>query len=147
MAAPVAASAKTPTPAAPRAVPAVSPLRGSTVEEYLAGLDASQAALVSALCALVKEGAPEATVSIKWAQPVFEISGPMIFVKPATHHTTLGFWRGTELTAPEGLLDGEGDRMRHVKVAKLEDLKRDLLLPLIQQAATLNRTKGDPTKA
>src|SRR4051812_43119370 len=117
---------------APRAVPARTPPRrtsadksraarkragNDTVDAYIARLDAAQRAITERLRALVREAAPEATESIKWAQPVYEIDGPFAYLRASSAHVTLGFWRGTELSDPGGLLIGEGDRMKHLKVA------------------------------
>ena len=135
-----------PRTAADRAVPKVSALRGSSLADYIAGVAGWQAAAVQALCDLVQRHAPEATVAIKWSQPVFEHNGPLIWVKPASKHVTIGFWRGTEINAPAGLLEGDGDRMRHIKITSVTDVRHDVLGPLVRSAVALNRSKGDPTR-
>jgi hypothetical protein len=45
-----------------------------------------------------------------------------------------------------GLLEGEGDRMRHVKIASARDIKKKRLQDYIKQAVKLNETKGNPTR-
>jgi hypothetical protein len=42
-------------------------------------------------------------------------SDRIVYILPAARHVTLGFFFGTHLEDPEGLLDGTGVRMRHVK--------------------------------
>jgi hypothetical protein len=94
----------------------------------------------------VKSAAPDATVSIKWGQPVFDIDGPFAFVRAAKAHVTLGFWRGRDLKDSKGILEGEGDRMAHVKLASEAAMDRKTLEAFVREAARLNREKGDPTK-
>lgn len=130
---------------APREVPKVSPLAGTSVDAWCAALTPNAQAVVGALRALMKAVTPEATELMKWGQPVYEIRGPFAYIKPAGGHVTFGFWRGTEIADPKGMLEGIGDRMRHVKVASAE-LDRPALEAFVRQAAALNREKGDPTK-
>ena len=100
-----------------------------------------QGKTVKAVLALVKATAPESTVVIKWGQPVTESNGPMAYVRPATEHVTFGFWRGAELADPDGLLEGEGALMRHLKLGKGPlDTKR--LSAFVKQAVALNAKKG-----
>src|SRR5262245_61898578 len=61
----------------------VSPLRGMPVDAWIASKTTGwQSDVVRRVVAIVKRVAPEATCSIKWAQPVFELGGPFAFVKP-----------------------------------------------------------------
>ncbi len=48
----------------------------------------------------------------------------------------LGFFRGTSLPDPEGLLEGTGVRLRHVKVRSVDDAERPGVRRLIQEALT-----------
>jgi hypothetical protein len=120
--------------------------RGLTVDAYLAGLSAPHRAIAERAMALVLAAAPKATSSIKWGQPVFEYGGPMIWMKSFSKHFGLGFWRGAELPDPKGLLEGDGDRMRHVKLRDVNDIDEPSMRALVKAAAALNTTKGDPTK-
>jgi hypothetical protein len=83
---------------------------------------------------------------MKWGQPVWEQNGPFAYARPSAKHLTFGFWRGAELTDSGNVLQGEGDRMRHVKITSIEDVTRLPLEELIKEAADLNEKKGNPTK-
>ncbi len=85
-------------------------------------------------------------MSIKWAQPVYEVNGPMIFVKAFPKHVDFGFWRGAELDDPHGLLEGGGVTMRHVQLRSVGDVRRKDFQDFIRQAVKLNQKFGDPTK-
>lgn len=52
---------------------------------------------------------------------------------------TLMFMKGVDLHDSEGLLEGKGKKMRHVKLRSIEDLENygDTLLRLIEEASTI----------
>jgi hypothetical protein len=136
---PKKATAKKPTPK-------ISPLRGTPIADFVRDrVTGWQAEAVMALCALVMRAAPKATQAIKWSQPVFELGGPFAFIRPAAKHVTLGLWRGGEMKDPRGVLEGDGDRMKHIKL-RSATLDEPLLAGFIRQAIALNAAKGDPTK-
>lgn len=120
--------------------------RVATVEAYLAKIPASMQEAARRFHELVAEIAPDARASIKWGQPVWEHGGPLAFVRPAAKHLTLGFWRGAQLEDAKGVLQGVGNRMRHLKVAIGEKLDEEAIRRFITQAVALNREHGDPTK-
>jgi hypothetical protein len=120
-------------------------MTAKTVDEYVAGLEGWQAEAVSALRQLVREAAPKASEAWKWGQPVYEENGPLAWIKAYKAYINFGFWRGTQLSDPKGLLQGEGDRMRHVKITSLADLNRPALKRFVKEAAKLNREQGNPT--
>lgn len=46
----------------------------------------------------------------------------------------LGFYFGGELSDPEGLLKGEGKRLRHIKINSMDEVQNPALQELIKQA-------------
>lgn len=120
-------------------------MAAKTVDEYVAALDGWQAEAVTAIRQIVREAAPKATEAYKWAQPVYEENGPFAWIKAYKSYINFGFWRGSQLTDPKGLLLGDGALMRHVKIASLADLNQPALKRFVKQAAKLNREMGNPT--
>ena len=116
-----------------------------TVDEYIAAFDDWCTDAMKRLREVVKEGAPHSAVGIKWAQPVWEWNGPMIWMKAYPKHVDIGFWRGTEMEDPKKVLTGDGERMRHIKITSVEDIPADALRDLVKQAVQLNTAKGNPT--
>lgn len=116
-----------------------------TVDEYIAAFDDWRTDAMKRLREVVKEGAPHSAVGIKWAQPVWEWNGPMIWMKAYPKHVDIGFWRGTEMDDPKKVLTGDGERMRHIKVTSVDDIPADALRELVKQAVKLNTAKGNPT--
>ena len=119
---------------------------GKTVDSYLAGLEGWQADVGKAVRDLIREAAPEAKESIKWSHPVYEVSGPVCYFTAHSGHVNFGFWRGAELDDPQGLLQGTGEKMRHVKITRPDDLKPDALKALVCLAVSKNLERGDPAK-
>lgn len=138
--------AATPKPTTRAAAKPSARAAGKTVEGYVAGLAGWQADAVSAVRALVKEAAPTAVESIKWGQPVYEAAGPFAYVRAFKTSVNFGFWRGADLPDPKGLLVGEGDRMKHIKLTAVEDIKPAPFKALVKAAVALNKKLGDPAK-
>ena len=120
--------------------------KAKSVDDYLAGLDGWQAEVVRTVRNVVNEAAPEAASSIKWSQPVFEQNGPICYIRAFKSHVNFGFWRGADLPDPEGLLQGDGEKMRHIKLSSADDVEPEAFAALVKSAVVFNSEKGDPTK-
>ncbi|TEU21948.1 MAG: DUF1801 domain-containing protein, partial [Anaerolineales bacterium] len=66
--------------------------------------------------------------------------------KAFKNSVNFGFWRGVDIQDPKGLLQGSGEKMRHVKLTSVEDIDEEEFASFVRQAVQLNLTKGDPTK-
>jgi len=121
-------------------------MAAKTVDEYISGLENWQAEIVVAARQLILESAPDAKESIKWAQSVFEANGPFCYIKAFKKHVNFGFWRGAELPNPGGILQGTGEKMRHVSLSSTQAMQTQYLQALVQAAVDLDRVQGDPTK-
>ncbi|HLL06785.1 MAG TPA: DUF1801 domain-containing protein [Myxococcaceae bacterium] len=134
-------------PAKKAAAPAAAaPRSRGTVDAYVVTMQDWRGDTVSALRQLIREVAPEATESMKWGQPVYDVNGPFAHIKAYRNHVNFGFWRGADLTDPKGILKGTGSRMRHVELRSPEDVDTATLQAMVRTAVELNRIKGDPTK-
>src|SRR5262245_9972944 len=58
------------------------------------------------------------------------------YVNAFKAHVNVGFFRGAELADPEGLLEGSGKFMRHVKLRLERDVDATVLMKLIETAYT-----------
>ena len=114
-----------------------------TVDEYVLSQEEWASEILTELRRIVRENAPDASESIKWAQPVYEDNGPFCFIKAHKKHVNFGFWRGVQLDDPRGYLQGTGEKMRHVKITSIDDMDREALGYLVKQAVELNREYGD----
>lgn len=120
-------------------------MKPKTVDEYVKTLEPQMAEMVNEIRMLVREAAPTATEAFKWAQPVYEANGPFAWVRAFHAHVTFGFWRGKELADPKGLLESSGERMAHVRLSNLKDIKKSQFKAWVREAVKLNQLKGNPT--
>ena len=60
-----------------------------------------------------------------------------------TSHVNVGFFQGTELSDPNGLLEGTGKFMRHVKIRPGEPIDEDAVTRLIEEAYTAIKGRED----
>jgi hypothetical protein len=77
---------------------------------------------------------------------VFDSDGPFAYIKAFPSSVNLGFWRGAELDDPDGLLEGGGDRMRHIRLRSVDDIREEAIGAFVRQAVDLNRARGNPTR-
>ena len=63
-----------------------------------------------------------------------------VYVMPQAGYVNLGFWHGVGLADPEGLLQGTGKKMRHIKVRSIEDAKSAAVRSLIAAALAERRS-------
>jgi len=57
-----------------------------------------------------------------------------VYIPPYNHWVNLGFYRGSGLPDPDGLLEGKGMKLRHVKVRDLDGADTPALRALILAA-------------
>jgi hypothetical protein len=120
--------------------------QGVSVDDYLAKVAPWQRMVIEKLRIVVRDAAPNALESIKWGQPVYEHKGPFAYIKAHAAQVNFGFWRGAELSDDKRMLQGEGERMRHVKILETQPIDELTLAAFVKQAVQLNDKKGDPTK-
>jgi hypothetical protein len=65
------------------------------------------------------------------------------YVNAFKAHVNVGFFRGAELADPEGLLEGAGKFMRHVKLRPERDVDAATLMKLIESAYTDMKARLD----
>jgi len=66
------------------------------------------------------------------------------YISAQSDYVNFRFARGTELSDPEGVLEGTGKGMRHVKVRTMKDIRRRLLTALIKDAVKLSTNGKKP---
>ena len=108
---------------------------------FLEAYDRPISDLALALREMILEEAPDASESIYQVYTVaiwFGFSGKMkdmfCYVATNARHVNLGFPRGATLPDPNGVLEGQGKTMRHIKLASLRDLGRPFVRRYIRTA-------------
>jgi hypothetical protein len=90
--------------------------------------------LIDALSELVRKTAPEFTPTVKWGQGCWTLDGaPKVYIHAEPDHVQFGFFAGSKLKDPEGLLVGSGKNVRHVKVFTTESIPQKALVALMEQ--------------
>jgi hypothetical protein len=114
-----------------------SPRIGS-FEELLAGSDPVIRAIAAALRDVILEVHPDTTEVVRLGDRAATYGlGPrkMIdgyaYLMPQADWVNLGFYQGTALPDPDGLLEGTGAKMRHVKVRSLDEARSPAIKALV----------------
>jgi hypothetical protein len=111
--------------------------RYASFDEYLAGQSPRNRTIIRALRRLVKKVAPDLQESVKWGNGCW-VKGkvPVSYVYSGRDHVQFGFFRGSALRDPRGLLSGEGKFVRHIKVRKRLDIDEKAFGALLRQAVS-----------
>jgi hypothetical protein len=111
------------------------------IDEYV-GKAGKMKGVLKGLRALVKKTVAECEEYVNpWKIPSFDSDGTVCGFMTGKEHVTFIFLRGAVLPDPEGLLEGTGKSVRHVKVRTAADVKKPALKKLIVEAAKLNKRK------
>jgi hypothetical protein len=112
-----------------------------TVEEFLAPSSPTVRELAMRTRELVRGTMPPG--SYEGVHPgrnsiIYGTSGKMAdwicYIAPLKSRINLGFLRGAELPDPEGLLEGTGKVLRHVKIGQLEEIEKPAIKALLVAA-------------
>ena len=83
----------------------------------------------------MKRVAPKLEESVKWSNGCWlKGKAPVCYVYAAPTYTQFGFIRGSSLDDPKGLLEGNGQYVRHVKVPTVADIDEKAFAALLRQA-------------
>jgi len=108
----------------------------ATFDEYLADQTTRNQNVIRALRKLVRRVAPKLQESVKWGNGCWvKGKAPVAYVYSAPDHVQCGFFAGSSLKDPKGLLNGEGKFVRHIKVVNLSDIDEGAFGALLRQAA------------
>ena len=90
-------------------------VKGKTLEEITAKLDAKQKKIAENLRSLVRETLAEALETVKWGNITYLYDGQdLAWIIFYEDHVDFGFFRGAELQSE--LLEGTGKNLRHIKI-------------------------------
>ena len=110
---------------------------------YLADQPPKNQRIISALRKFVKGVAPKLQEAVKWGNGCW-VQGkvPVSYVYSAPDYVQFGFIRGSALADPRGLLEGEGQYVRHIKVRKAQDIDEAAFAALLRQATRYGPPPG-----
>lgn len=93
-------------------------------------------AILRALRKFVAREAADLEETVKWGNGCWVgPDGPVAFAHCAPDHVQFGFFHGSALSDPDGLLEGKGKFVRHTKLRAAKDIDEAALTPLLHEAA------------
>ena len=102
---------------------------------YLADQPPKNRTLIRALRKFVERAFPKLQESVKWGNGCWlKGKDPVAYVYSAPDYVQFGFFRGAKLVDPRGLLEGEAQYVRHIKVRKTGDIDEKAFAALLKQA-------------
>ncbi len=105
-------------------------------DEYLKDQSPRNQAIIRGLRRFVRRTEPELSEAVKWGNGCWIGSnGPVAYVYSAPDYVQFGFFRGSSLDDPEGLLEGKGRYVRHTKVRERAAIDERSFAALLRQAA------------
>ena len=113
-----------------------------TFDEVLASAPEKQRPIARAARALLADVMPGVT-EVAWARQGTvgygvgpkKMSEHFCYIAPHSNHVNLGFAYGADLPDPDGLLEGQGKALRHVKLRAVSDVERPALRALVEAAS------------
>jgi hypothetical protein len=114
---------------------------GKPIDGFFAKQPATLRPILEALRKLVEEAAPDATSSIKWGMPFYEVNGTMMAALGAhkAHVNLILSGPPDAFRDPKGRLTGTAKGGRHLKLTSLAELPRDDVRRWLRTAAELAR--------
>jgi hypothetical protein len=105
-------------------------------DAYLKDQSPKNQAIIRGLRRLVKRVEPGLSEAVKWGNGCWVGSnGPVAYVYSAPDYVQFGFFRGSSLNDPRGLLEGKGKYVRHTKVREPSGIDERSFAALLRQAA------------
>ncbi len=92
--------------------------------------------VIKTLRKMVKKAVPALEETVKWGNGCWTRKDrPVAYLYADKDHLQFGFFHGTALPDPKGLLIGKGAYVRHVKIRKTGDIDSTLLGRWLRRAA------------
>jgi len=108
----------------------------ASFDDYLADQSAKNQEIIRVLPTFVKRVEPGLREAVKWGNGCWiGRMGPVAYVYSDTGHVQFGFFYGSSLKDPKGLLQGKGRYVRHTKVHDPSGIDRRAFAALLKQAA------------
>lgn len=107
----------------------------ASFDDYLDDQGSKNQGIIRALRKFVKRVEPGLTESVKWGNGCWiGKNGPVAYVYSDTGCVQFGFFNGSALKDPKGLLEGKGRYVRHTKVHAPSDIDEKTFAALLRQA-------------
>ena len=107
-------------------------------DAYLKAQSPRHRTIIRELRKFVRRTAPQLQETVKWGNGCW-VKGklPVSYVYSAPDYVQFGFIHGSALRDPKGLLEGNGQYVRHIKVHRRADIDVRAFASLLKQAVAL----------
>lgn len=93
------------------------------ITEYINGAPEVQKNIMELIRSLIHQSVDGVVEEYKWSRPVFKSTKDFAYLQTNKNHVNLGFSRNIDkLNDPNGILEGTGKTMRHVKIRAVSDI-------------------------
>ena len=107
----------------------------ASFDDYLKAQPPKNQAVIRALRRFVKRVAPKLTEAVKWGNGCWlGPKKPVAYVYSASGYVQFGFFNGAALKDPLGLLEGNGQYVRHIKVRSTAGIDKKAFTALLKHA-------------
>ena len=107
----------------------------SSFDDYVTDQSPRNQAIIRALRRFVKRVEPGLSEAVKWGNGCWVgKNGPVAYLYSAPEYVQFGFFHGSSLKDPKGLLEGKGEYVRHAKVRALSAIDERAFAALLRQA-------------
>ena len=108
----------------------------ASFDDYAADQSLKNQAIIRALRRFVRRVEPGLSEAVKWGNGCWiGKDRPVAYVYSDTEYVQFGFFRGSSLKDPKGVLEGKGRYVRHIKVRDPSAIDQRAFTPLLGQAA------------
>ena len=105
-------------------------------DDYLEGQSVKNQEIIRALRKFVKRVEPGLREAVKWGNGCWiGGNGPVAYVHSDAGYVQFGFFNGSSLKNPKGLLEGKGRYVRHIKAHDPSGIDRRVFAALLKEAA------------
>jgi hypothetical protein len=121
--------------------------RDPRVDAYVESQSGPLHQTIARLVRAVRAAVPAHDEVVVHGAPWFCVHGePFCYVVGYAKHVNLGFCEGAFLDDPDGLLEGTGKQMRHVKLSPSREVPSEKLAHLVSQSARRVRARQSQAK-
>jgi hypothetical protein len=108
----------------------------ASFDDYLEDQGSKNQEIIRTLRKFVKRVEPGLREAVKWGNGCWiGTNGPVAYVYSDTGCVQFGFFNGSSLRDPKGLLEGKGRYVRHTKVRAPSEIDQRAFAALLRQAA------------
>lgn len=98
------------------------------ITQYINAANNEQKEIMTSVRSILHQHVKDVKEEFKWSRPVFKTTDIFAYLQSNKNHVNLGFYKDLDkLEDPNGLLEGTGKNMRHIKLKSVSDIDPELL--------------------